>query len=205
MRTCDSSDGIGGRMIYVGELDRAGARLVRAGNIAGAASLSATSDPTAQRLAIREGVVDFLVTSADEALRILKNEIRKRNAVSVCIAASPAQVTAELNERGVQPDMLREASGDFAVFAAQGAQIVEAQPVPADQRLVILPQPIDATAQRILDSITDSIPETDHAARRWLRLSPRYLGPQARKIRSFCCDRVRANELEAASWNSFRP
>lgn len=52
--------------------------MVRAANIAGAASLSATTDAIAQRNSIRDRVVDFLVTSLDEARRILKNEIRKR-------------------------------------------------------------------------------------------------------------------------------
>ena len=74
-----------------------------AGNIAGAASLAATADPVAQKQAIREGVVNFLVTSLDEALRILKNEIRKRETVAVCVAASPQAVAAEMLERGVLP------------------------------------------------------------------------------------------------------
>src|SRR5579859_4763404 len=70
----DPETGLGGKLLYAGELDLEGSRLVRAANIAGAASLSAAPEPTMQRLAIREGVVDFLVTSLDEALRILKNE-----------------------------------------------------------------------------------------------------------------------------------
>ena len=58
---------------------------MRAANIAGAASLSATADVATQKQAIRDGVVDFLVTSLDEAARILKNEIRKRQPVAVCV------------------------------------------------------------------------------------------------------------------------
>ena len=79
-----------------------------AGNIAGAATLAATADIDTQKQAVRDGVVDFLVTSLDEALRILKNEIRKRNTVAVCVSASPAQIAREMLERGVQPDLLRE-------------------------------------------------------------------------------------------------
>ena len=82
-----------------------------AGNVAGCATLAATAEPAAQKQAIRDGVVDFLVTSLDEALRILKNEIRKRATVAVCVGA-PSTVEREMIERGVLPDL---------VFAGVGA------------------------------------------------------------------------------------
>jgi Urocanase Rossmann-like domain len=190
----DADNGMGGRLICVGELDRDGCRLVRAANIAGAASLSATGDVPMQKHAIREGVIDFLVTSVDEALRILKNEVRKRNAVAVCVGAPPAQVTTELSERGVLPDLVREGSGaELSSFVAQGARAIEPAPWPAGYRLVILPSGTDGMEQRALDLI----PKDDHAARRWLRISQRYLGPQARRIRSLCCDSAAAEKLTA--------
>ena len=78
---------LGGKLLYIGELDPAGRALAVAGNIAGVASLCASADPAIQKQAVRDGVVDFLVTSLDEALRILKNEIRKREPVAVCVGA----------------------------------------------------------------------------------------------------------------------
>jgi hypothetical protein len=57
---------------------------------------------------------DFLVTSLDEALRILKNEIRKREAVAVCVAAAPRPWRCEMLERGVLPDLLRPADESSA-------------------------------------------------------------------------------------------
>ena len=79
-----------------------------AGNIAGAAIAgSDCGDQTRQKQAIRDGVVDFLVTSLDEALRILKNEIRKGETVAVCVGAAPKTVEQEMLERGVAPDLLR--------------------------------------------------------------------------------------------------
>ena len=100
--------GLGGSLLYAGEIDDAGRALVVAANIAGAATLVATADRAAQKQAIRDGVVDFLVTSLDEALRILKNQLRKRETVSVCVAhgRQPA-MESEMNERGVEPDLLR--------------------------------------------------------------------------------------------------
>ena len=97
---------LGGRLLYAGALDAEGRALVVAGNIAGAATLAATANPAAQKQAIHDGVVDFLVTSLDEALRILKNESRKRETVAVCVGAEPDAVEREMLERGVEPDLL---------------------------------------------------------------------------------------------------
>ena len=72
-----------------------GRALVVAANIAGAATLAATADRAAQKQALRDGVADFLVTSLDEALRILKNQLRKRETVAVCVALRPAVSSAK--------------------------------------------------------------------------------------------------------------
>jgi Urocanase Rossmann-like domain len=182
--------GLGGRLLYAGELDEDGARLVRAANIAGAASLSTASDAPVQRAAIRDGVVDFLVTSLDEALRILKNEIRKRNGVSVAVTASHAQLLHEMTERGVLPDLLSE-SAAAAAFVSEGAQLVEAAVVPAGHSLFVFQSPSAECENRALELI----PEGNPASRRWLRLAHRYLGPQARRIRSVPCDAALARAL----------
>ena len=109
--------------------------------------------------------------------------------VAVCVAAAPSQVGAELSERGVQPDLLRNGAG--AALESGGARVIEPAPFPTDQRMVILPVGADGVEQRTLDLI----PETDHAARRWLRLSQRYLGPEARRVRSVGCDGATADQL----------
>jgi urocanate hydratase len=193
-RNLDAECGLGGKLLYAGALDQDGARLVRAANIAGAASLGAASDAEMQRGAVRDGVVDFLVTSLDEALRILKNEMRKRNGVSVAVTESPAKLIAEMAERGVLPDLQRE-SAAAAIFASQGAQLVRASGMPAGGSLVASQAPSAEFEHRALKLI----PESDIAARRWLRLSHRYLGPQARRIRSLYCDSATAKKLMADS------
>jgi urocanate hydratase len=191
-RDLDAESGLGGKLLYAGELDQDGARLVRAANIAGAASFSAASDAAMQRAAIRDGIVDFLVTSLDEALRILKNEIRKRNGVSVAVTAPSARLIREMTERGVLPDLLRE-TGAADVLLSQGAQTVHASVKPDGHSLAVFQSPSAEFESRALRLI----PEDDHVARRWLRLSHRYLGPQARRIRSICCDRATAKKLMA--------
>lgn len=189
----DAEGGLGGKLLYAGELDGEGCRLVRAANIAGAASLSATADVSGQRQAIREGVIDFLVTSLDEALRILKNEIRKRNAVAVGICAAPELIAQQMRERGVLPDLVRSSAPpeEIAGFVSQGARMVAPATLPDGRELWVFADPPADFEARALALIAES----DHAARRWLRLSPRYLGPQARRVRSLACDGETAKKL----------
>lgn len=188
--------GVGGKLLYAGELDQKGRVLVVAGNIAGAASLAATADPELQKQAIRDGVVDFLVTSLDEALRILKNEIRKGATVAVCVGAAPEAVEREMSERGVMPDLQRpelSAAGGAGFWASE--QTLES----ADSRTrkpTVLVQvawcAAAAPAQWLprLDAIAlDCLGPENPSARRWLRLAPRYLGRLAQGLRLLSAER----------------
>jgi urocanate hydratase len=81
---------------------------------------------------VRSGACDFVVNSVDEALRILKNEIRKRRPVSVALSMNEAAALHELLERGVQPELFAAfgdsapiAEGAAARFAALGAAIAD--------------------------------------------------------------------------------
>jgi urocanate hydratase len=48
------------------------------------------------------------VTTLDEALRILKNAVRKKENVSVGLVGNCADIIPELAERGVVPDILTD-------------------------------------------------------------------------------------------------
>jgi hypothetical protein len=192
---------LGGKLLYAGELDADGRALAVAGNIAGAATLAATADTAAQKQAFRDGVVDFLVTDLDEALRILKNEIRKRETVAVCVASSPGAVEREMLERGLLPDLLRtgdETAELLTPFLKLGARQTEPAPVEENQAMVTwsvatapalwLPK-LDAIA---LDCLSGDSSPSAWAARRWLRLAPRYLGRLANGLRLVRCGREMA-------------
>lgn len=194
-RDLDPELGLGGKLLYAGELTPEGCLLVRAANIAGAASLSVTADPDIQRKAIREGVVDFLVTSLNEALRILKNEIRKRQTVSVCVSNPAAQIEAEMRERGVLPDLLPPAPlnpSDLGWFESHGGMRIQSQASESDRTFLVVDGPTPEWEARALASM----PLDDHANRRWVRLSPRYLGPSARRLRSLATDPETATILK---------
>lgn len=197
----DAENGLGGKLLYAGEPDEEGCRLLRAANIAGAASLAASADAPSLRRAMREGAIDYVVTSLDEALRILKNEIRKKQAVAVGVSILAENAASEMLERGVQPDLLAAglaAIAETEVFRREGARMVKAQAPPGGS-FRILPVPPDwkqpAAAYDAL--LLECVPAHDHVNRRWVRLAPRYLGAETRRLRSLVCDADAVGELSA--------
>ncbi len=79
--------------------------------VAGAACLAIEPDPTICRAAMRTGACDFIVNTIDEALRILKNEIRQRKPISVGVESPIEPALAELRERGVLPRLFVDPTG----------------------------------------------------------------------------------------------
>ena len=182
----EASPALGGKLVYAGAIDDDGRALIAAANIAGAASLCATANILDQKQAVRDGIVDFLVTSLDEALRILKNEIRKHQPVAVCIAAPAAEIESQMAERGVLPDLLRPAG-----------HAQDSRPTPDDVALVSwsvsssparwMPK-LDAFALECAGGLPES-------TRRWLQMAPRYLGRLAQSIHLVLADRTFATRF----------
>ncbi len=196
-------DSLGGKLLYTGELDQGSRVLAIAGNISGVATLAASAQAATLRQAMHAGVIDFLINSLDEALRILKNEIRKREPVSVAVSLAPQAIVQEMLDRGVLPDLLpphlpsAPGNSSFDTFIAQGAQRVASAPLPSASKLLIWQIPAEF-ARRPSDFdalLLQHLPPCDHAAARWLRQSPRYLGPQFRRLRSLRCDEETASKL----------
>lgn len=192
---------LGGRLLYVGKLDEAGRAFAVAANIAGAATLAASELPTALRHAQREGSIDFVVNSLDEALRIMKNEIRKHEPVAVAVSLAPEAIELEMIERGVLPNLLppssaAEPTSAYDLFLSQGAHQIPAASL-YTQSLFIWAAPAEyaknLTGFEAL--LAHHLPPADRLNRRWLRLSPRYLGPAARRLRSVACDGDTAKAL----------
>ena len=190
---------LGGNLLYAGELDVRGRAMAIAGNVAGCAMLAATADVATQKQAIRDGAVDFVVTSLDEALRILKNEIRKRCTVAVCVGAAPANVEREMIERGVLPDLVFEGRpgdpGGVPPFGVDSRVIRLAEP---DSKLAFLKWQVTQAPARWmvrLDTIALDCVQSDLWAHRWIRLSPRYCGRSAQAQRVLYCDPESAKQI----------
>jgi hypothetical protein len=193
-RSSNQEPSLGGKLLYIPELDEDGRALAVAGNVAGAATLAASANPAVQKQAVRDGVVDFLVTSLDEALRILKNEIRKRETVAVCVAASPKAVEEQMLERGVLPDLLRPRTSSAMDLSGlplkEESRTVEPDPmkIPALVTWSVATEPAQWLPK--LDAIAlDCLEQDAWAARRWLRVGPRYLGRLAHGVRLLHADR----------------
>ncbi|MGA3011593.1 MAG: hypothetical protein ABSD72_15155 [Terracidiphilus sp.] len=179
----DHEPSLGGKLLYAGSLDPEARALLVAANVAGAGSLAVSADAEARKHAIRDGVVDFLVTSLDEALRILKNEIRKRTTVAVCVATesdtSETDFARQMLERGVRPDL----TSLTIPISPDGEHVLLAWSVASDAAKW-LPK-LDAIALTFFDS---DLSPAGVASRRWLRLAPRYLGRMAQGVRVLRCD-----------------
>ena len=74
----------------------------------GAAFLGIDADPERIKKRLKTGYCDFMVSTLDEALRILKNAVRKKENVSVGLVGNCADVIPQLAERGVVPDILTD-------------------------------------------------------------------------------------------------
>ena len=180
----DPESGLGGKLFYAGEMDHEGRTLIVAANIAGAATLAASADRAAQKQAIRDGVADFLVNSLDEALRILKNQLRKRETVAVSVTMEPAAMEREMNERGVAPDLVRRDVGLATPHSALICQPNESGETGAPAFVVWRAASARHNDLARLDEVALACLDADDwAARRWLRLAPRYLGRLAQGLR----------------------
>lgn len=178
----DPESGLGGSLFYAGALDEAGRAPIVAANIAGAATLAASADRDGQKRALRDGVADFLVNSLDEALRILKNQLRKRETVAVSVGMEPATMEREMNERGVAPDLVRS-DAEAGLHPALGLVLWRTD----SGRHNDLAR---------LDEIALGCLDANHAAaRRWLRLAPRYLGRMAQGVRLLAADGAFAEQF----------
>lgn len=184
--------GLGGRLLYAGELDPPGRAMMVAGNVAGGATLTVTPDEAARKQAIRDGVADFVVTSLDEALRILKNEIRKHNSVSVCIGADRVAVEAEMIERGVLPDVVLAGVMNHGRRIGQlGGNVREVWIRERAENLTFITWKVSQNLARWmpkLDAIALDFLAEEPWTQRWIRLSPRYLGRAGMAERAFSCE-----------------
>jgi urocanate hydratase len=99
---------LSGKLIVSGGMGGMGGAQPLAATMTGACFLGIDPDPERIKKRLRSGYCDFMVNSLDEALRILKNAIRKKENVSVGLVGNCADVIPELAERGVVPDILTD-------------------------------------------------------------------------------------------------
>lgn len=164
---------LGGWLLLYSGLSHEEAALTMASNVAGSASLGLEQDASRAKQALRSGVCDFVVNNLNEALRILKNEIRNRRAVSVVLIGEVEATVAEMVARGVQPDIVT-----FPVpeFLDRGARTLVSN---GQDGLVPVRWEIPQEPMRwlpVLDEMAIASLKNPDVRARWVRAAPRYLG-----------------------------
>jgi urocanate hydratase len=192
---------LAGRLLLIDGLAHDGDALLIAASIAGAASLTLETQTEAVRHCVRNGIVDFAVITLDEALRILKNEIRKQQPIAVLLEREPAGVLAEMAERGAQPDMLRWAAPDPAIdtLRERGARPLppplEKAPDPGRDVRWRAGEGGSAVLRQLDMLASQVIPPGDAERQNWIARAPRYL-PRALRLER----RVAMSEKERAEF-----
>ncbi len=97
-----------GKLVVSGGMGGMGGAQPLAATMAGAAFLGIDVNPERIKKRLKTGYCDFMVNTLDEAVRILKNAVRKKEAVSVGLVGNCADVVPELAARGIVPDVLTD-------------------------------------------------------------------------------------------------
>lgn len=100
-----------GKLVVAGGMGSLGGVTSLAAIMNGAAFLGIEVDEKKIQERIRAGYCDICVNDLDEAQRILKNAIRKKEPVSVGLVGNCAEVIPEMAQRGVLPDILTDLTG----------------------------------------------------------------------------------------------
>jgi len=177
----DRFDGeLGGKLLLYGQLDAHGAAVALAANIAGAATLGVDADPERVRQGIRHGFCDFVVNHLDEALRILKNEVRKKQPVSVCLEGDLDATLTEAVERGLQPDLLALTGKSDTIETLIERRTIalgrDSEPETQCEEITWFADTAPALWLPKVDALAAQVVPAGDERARWLKLAPRYLG-----------------------------
>jgi urocanate hydratase len=120
---------LAGKLVVSGGMGGMGGAQPLAATLNGGAFLGVEVDPERIKRRVKTGYCDVMVNSLDEALRILKNAVRKREATSVGLIGNCADIVPELARRGVVPDLLTDqtsAHDPVGGYIPQGLSVEQA-------------------------------------------------------------------------------
>jgi hypothetical protein len=161
-------------------------------SIAGGTLLVVDPDAAAVKSVFRQGGVDFVVNTLDEALRVLKNEIRKHRPLSVALEGAMAPAIAEIRDRGVLPDLqvsIGAADDESARLGIEWLRLAnDGGVVPPSARLeqwlrergwseVALEHATTAELRALDARLLAQLPEGEARRRTWVQRIPHYQRP----------------------------
>ncbi len=120
---------LSGKFVVTGGMGGMGGAQPLAATLNGAAFLCVEVDAERIKRRIRQGYCDICVNDLDEALRILKQAVRQKQATSVGLVGNCADVIPEMARRGVVPDLLTDqtsAHDPLNGYIPRGLSIAEA-------------------------------------------------------------------------------
>jgi len=141
-----------GKLVVSGGMGGMGGAQPLAATMAGAAFLGIDVDPERIKKRLKTGYCDFMVNTLDEALRILKNAVRKKEAVSVGLVGNCADIIPELAERGVVPDLLTDqtsAHDPLNGYVPRGMSLEAAITLRKSDPKAYLDQSLDSMARHV--------------------------------------------------------
>ena len=97
-----------GKLVVSGGMGGMGGAQPLAATMNGAAFLGIEVDVEKIKRRVRSGFCDICVSTLDEAVRILKNTVRQKQATSVGLVGNCAEIIPELARRGIVPDLLTD-------------------------------------------------------------------------------------------------
>jgi urocanate hydratase len=143
---------LAGKLIVSGGMGGMGGAQPLAATMAGACFLGIDVDAERIKKRLKTGYCDFMVNTLDEALRILKNAIRKKEAISVGLVGNCADVVPELAERGVLPDILTDqtsAHDPLNGYVPNGMTLEQALELRKNDPKTYLEKSLDAVARHV--------------------------------------------------------
>src|SRR5450755_1360515 len=143
---------LAGKLIVSGGMGGMGGAQPLAATMTGACFLGIDVDAERIKKRLKTGYCDFMVNSLDEALRILKNAVRKKEAVSVGLVGNCADVIPEMAERGVLPDILTDqtsAHDPLNGYVPNGMSLEQALELRKSDPKAYLEESLDAIALHV--------------------------------------------------------
>ncbi|MGB8479246.1 MAG: hypothetical protein WCE63_10430 [Acidobacteriaceae bacterium] len=188
-----AADGLAGLLLTCVGFGLEGAELALATVISGGTFLGI--DPSTQHLksAVRNGACDFMVNTLDESLRVLKNELRKKKALSVGLLGEASAILPAMVERGVQPDLVADSGASeteaarpyqpaLLTFVERGAVRVDTHATKYSHATgfleVIWTAASLANLSRMDELALQQVPADDSLRRQWLQQAPGYFHRQ---------------------------
>ena len=189
----DTAGGLAGLLLTCVGFDLEGAELALATTISGGTFLAI--DPSSEHLktAVRNGACDFMVNTLDESLRVLKNELRKKKALSVGLLGEASAILSAMAERGVQPDLVADCGasniGSTHPYPMALMQFIERGAVGVDTHAstvadlggfvkVVWTAASLADLRRMDELALGLVSADDSIRRRWLQHAPGYFHRQ---------------------------